>query len=73
MEALERGRLETWKIQCTGVAKEQQKFNENKAKLYWIIIGNLSKSSEEKLVEHFGDEWERIQGTHDVLELGKPL
>ncbi len=35
--------------------------------------GNLSKSSEEKLVEHLGDELERIQGNHDVLELWKAI
>jgi hypothetical protein len=40
MESLERSRLETWKIQVSIIAKDQQKFIENKSKLYWIIIGN---------------------------------
>jgi hypothetical protein len=73
MEALKRGRLESWKIQYTTIANEQQEFTKNKAKLYWFIRGNLSTSSKEKLVEHLGDEWERIQGTHDVLELWKVI
>jgi hypothetical protein len=38
-----------------------------------IFQHNLSKSSEEKLVEHLGDEWERIQSNYDVLELWKVL
>jgi hypothetical protein len=49
--------------------KESVKFMENKAKLYWIIRGNLSKTSEEKLIEHLGEEWEAIQGRHDALDL----
>jgi len=73
MEALERARLESWKIKVSLIAKEEQRFTENKAKLYWIMRGNLSKSSEEKLVEHLGDEWERIQSSHDVLELWKAI
>ncbi len=73
MESLKRAILESWKIKVGLIAKEQQKFTENIAKLYWIMRGNLSKSSEEKLVEHLGDEWERIQGNHDVLELWKAI
>ena len=73
MESLERGRLEAWKVRVGLIAKEEQRFNENKAKLYWIMRGNLSKSSEEKLVEHLGDKWETIQSSHDVLELWKAI
>jgi len=69
LEALNRRRLETWKIQNSMLLKESVKFIENKAKLYWIIRGNLSKTSEEKLIEHLGEEWEAIQGRHDALDL----
>jgi hypothetical protein len=49
IEFLDRGRLEAWKIENAMIAKEQRKFIENKAELYWIIRRNLSKTSEENL------------------------
>jgi hypothetical protein len=73
MECLERGRLESWKVQVAKIARAEQKFTEDKAKLYWVMRGNLSKSSEEKLVGHLGEEWERIQRSYDVLELWKAI
>ncbi len=51
------------------IAKESLKFSDNKAKLYWIMRGNLSFSSKEKLNKDLGDEWEAIQGPHDALDL----
>jgi hypothetical protein len=44
-ESLDRGRLEEWKIECSRISKDHSKFIENKAKLYWIIRGNMSKTS----------------------------
>ena len=34
---------------------------------------NLSTNSEEQLIEHLGEEWEAIHGTHDALDLGNAI
>jgi hypothetical protein len=44
LDALNKHRLESWKIQNSGIQKESIKFTENKAKLYWTIRGNLIES-----------------------------
>jgi hypothetical protein len=64
---------EEWKLDLSIIKKRASAIDENKSKLFWLIRGQLSMQSEEKVKEYLLDQWRELEESQDPLTLWRAI
>jgi hypothetical protein len=74
IEAEDKGRLETWKKRDEKLADKEDKLDDNKPKIFSLILGNMSERYRQEVIKEIGaEEWLVLEEEKDPLTLWRAI
>jgi len=64
---------EQWKCELKALADKKSKIMENKSKLYWLIRGNMSAESVDRVKAYLGAKFDDLEESADPLLLWRAI